>query len=93
MSQEAQPPVLKLLEQIASGVTIYEPYPRTSQALVEFQDLVHRLQEMERSGLVTMVWTQVRQIAGSEYYDMAMVTRGLTEEGERVLSEHVGKRE
>ena len=86
-------PLIDLLQQIASGVTIYEPYPRTSQALVEFQDLVHRLQEMERLGWVTKVWTQVRQIAGSEYYDMAMVTRGLTEEGERVLAEHLRGRE
>jgi hypothetical protein len=85
-------PLIDLLQQIASGITIYEPYPRTSQALVEFQDLVHRLQEMERLGLVTRVWTQVRQIAGSEYYDMAMVTRGLTEEGERVLAEHLDGR-
>lgn len=80
-------PFLDLLERIAEGVTIYEPYPRTSQALVEFQDLVHRLLEMERLGLVTHVWTQARQIAGTEYYDMVMVTRGLTEAGERLLAE------
>ena len=67
-------PLIDLLQQIASGVTIYEPYPRTSQALVEFQDLVHRLQEMERLGLVTKVWTQTKESGGSEYYDMAMVT-------------------
>ncbi len=53
---------------------------------MEFQDLVHRLQEMERLGLVTHVWTQTRQSAGTDYYDMAMVTRGLTEEGERLLA-------
>lgn len=80
-------PFLDLLERIAEGVTIYEPYPSTSQAMVEFQDLVHRLLEMERLGLVTHVWTQVRQIAGSEYFDMAMVTRGLTVEGEKLLTE------
>lgn len=85
-------PFLYLLERIAEGVTIYEPYPRTSQAMVEFQDLVHRLLEMERIGLVTHVWTQVRQSAGSDYYDMVMVTRGLTVEGEKLLAEHRVKR-
>lgn len=83
-------PFLDLLERIAEGITIYEPYPRTSQALIEFQDLVHRLLEMERLGLVTHVWTQARQIAGSDYYDMAMVTRGLTTEGEKLLADQRG---
>ena len=92
MSEEVEAPVIRLLKQIASGITIYEPYPRTSQALVEFQDTVARLQEMERLGLVTHVWTQVREIAGTQYYDMAMVTRGLTEDGERLLAEHVGRK-
>lgn len=80
-------PFLDLLERIAEGITIYEPYPRTSQALVEFQDLVHRLLEMERLGLVTLVWTQVRQIAGSDYYDMVIVTSGLTVKGKKLLAE------
>ena len=91
MSEELEPPVIRLLKQIASGITIYKPYPRTSQALVEFQETVARLQGMERLGLVTKVWTQVRESGGSEYYDMAMVTRGLTEDGERLLAEHTGR--
>jgi hypothetical protein len=33
----------------------------------------------------------MRQITGSEHYDMAMVTRWLTEEGERLLAEQMGK--
>lgn len=42
---------------------------------------------MEKLGLVRHIWTQVREIAGTQYYDMAMVQGGLTEEGERLLAE------
>jgi len=41
-----------LLNQIAGGVTIYEPLRRNSQDFQLFQDTVHRLQEMERQGLI-----------------------------------------
>ncbi len=84
-------PFLDLLKQIASGVIIHEPFRRTSRELTEFQDTVHRLQEMERLGLVKHVFTQVRSIAGQEYYDLAMVQGGLTEEGKRLLAEHQDK--
>ena len=80
-------PFLDLLQQIASGTTIYEPFPRNARGIQEFQDTVARLQEMERQGLVRRIWTQVREIAGTEYYDMAMVQGGLTEEGECLLAE------
>ena len=80
-------PFIDLLQRIADGVTIYEPYSRNARAMLEFQDTVARLQEMEREGLVRRVWTQMREIAGSQYYDMAMVQGGLTAEGERMLEE------
>lgn len=38
-------------------------------------------------GLITEVHTEVQQIAGAEYYNLVMVTRGLTEEGKRLLIE------
>ncbi len=84
-------PFLDLLKQIAAGVIIYEPFRRTSRELTEFQDTVHRLQEMERLGLVRHVFTQVRSIAGQEYYDLAMVQGGLTEEGKQLVAEHQDK--
>jgi len=80
-------PFLDLLQQITSGTTIYEPFPRNARGIQEFQDTVARLQEMEKLGLVRRIWTQVREIAGTEYYDMAMVQGGLTAEGERLLAE------
>lgn len=82
-------PFLDLLKSINEGITIYEPMRRTSQELTEFQDTVARLLEMERTGLVGRIYTQTREIAGAEYYDMAMVTGGgLTDEGKRILTEH-----
>ncbi len=45
-------PFLDLLKQIADGVVIYEPFPRDAQGMTALQDTVHRLQEMERLGLV-----------------------------------------
>ncbi len=36
-------PFIDLLKQIASGVTIYEPFRRTERELKEFQDTVDRL--------------------------------------------------
>ncbi len=84
-------PFLDLLKQIAAGVIIHEPFQRTSRELMDFQDTVHRLQEMERLGLVGHVFTQVRSIAGQEFYDLAMVQGGLTEEGRRLLAEQQDK--
>jgi len=84
-------PFLNLLQQIASGTTIYEPFPRNARGIQEFQDTVARLQEMEKLGLVRRIWTQVREIAGAEYYDMAMVQGGLSAEGERLLAEQQSK--
>jgi hypothetical protein len=79
-------PFLDLLEQIASGIQIFEPYFRHGYDLEGFQDLVHRLKEMEHLGLVGRVWTQVRESGGKEYYNLAMVTNGLTNEGEQLLA-------
>lgn len=81
-------PFLDLLIQIRSGIEIFEPFYRNKEGMREFQDLVHRLQEMERAGLVSHVFTQVRQRAGEENIDLAMVRGGLTAEGERLLAEH-----
>lgn len=80
-------PFLDLLRSIDAGVTIYEPARCTSQALTEFQDMAARLLEMERVGLIAQVHTEVQQIAGAEYYNLLMVTRGLTDEGRRLLAE------
>ena len=82
-------PFTDLLEQLASGVYIFEPFYRSGRELQEFQTTVERLQEMKELGLVQYIWTQKREIAGCEYYDMAVVRGGLTEEGERLLAEYI----
>ena len=81
---------LHLLEQIASGVVIFEPFYRRGRELLEFQATVERLLEMHQLGLVQQVWTQQREIAGTEYYDMAVVRGGLTTEGEQMLAKQRG---
>ena len=83
-------PFLDLLKQIDEGIQIFEPFRRTSRELVEFQDLVARILEMESLGLIKRTFTQKREIAGAEYYDLIMVLGGLTAEGERLLAEHRG---
>ncbi len=83
-------PFLDLLKQIDEGIQIFEPFRRTSRELVEFQDTVARILEMESLGLVRRTFTQKREIAGAEYYDLIMVLGGLTAEGERLLAEHRG---
>ena len=80
--------VVDLLELIASGVTIYEPFGRTSQDLQSFQDTVERLKEMEREGLVQKLFLQFR--AGTQVEDqieLVMVQGRLTNEGERLLKD------
>lgn len=52
-------PFLDLLKSIAGGVVIYEPFPRNAQGMMEFQDTVHRLLEMERLGLVSLIYRLV----------------------------------
>ena len=80
-------PFLDLLQQIDSGITIYEPLHRTARDMIEFQDTASRLLEMERLGLTSRVFTQVCDIAGSEYYDFVMVRGRLTAEGKRLQAE------
>ena len=80
-------PVLELLQQIEAGITIYEPLGRTGRELAEFQDTAHRLLELERQGLIERLITEVREIAGTEYFDVVMVS-GLTAEGEHLLAAH-----
>ena len=58
--------------------------------MLEFQETVHRLQEMEAQGLVSRLFLQKREIAGQPYCDLVMVTGGLTDEGRRLLEEHHG---
>ena len=89
MTQTASP-LIDLLTQIDSGITIFEPFRRTSAELVAFQATVRRLQELEQLGLVRRVFTQVRNIAGQDYFDLAMVQGGMTAEGKRLLAEHTG---
>ena len=48
---------------------------------------MERLLEMHQLGLVQQVWTQKREIAGTEYYDIAVVSGGLTMEGEQLLEQ------
>jgi len=59
--------------QIDSGITIFEPFHRTSAEMVAFQETVQRLQELFQLGLMRRVFTQVHNIAGQDYYDLAMV--------------------
>ena len=81
-------PFLDLLQQIAAGIVIFEPFHRSARDLREFHDTVQRLLEMERLGLIKRTFTQKRVIAGVEYCDLVMVQGGLTAEGERLLAEH-----
>lgn len=80
-------PFLDLLKQIGGGVVIFEPFRRDTQGLQEFQDLVHRLREMERLGLVGRLFTQTRTTYRTEYVGLVMVQGGLTAEGRRLLAE------
>ena len=80
-------PFLELLKRIADGVAIYEPFRRDAEGLREFQDTVHRLQEMERLGLVGPLFVQRRMKRGAEYVDLIMVQGGLTDEGKRLLAQ------
>ena len=84
-------PFLDLLKQIAGGVVIYEPFRRDAEGLNEFQDTVHRLQEMERLGLVGRLFIEKRTSRGAEHIDFVMIQGGLTSEGQRVLVENFGE--
>ena len=75
---------LDLLKQIAIGVIIYEPFRHDAQGMLEFQDLVHRLQEVERLGLVGRLYMQTRASHSAEYVDLVMMQGGLTVEGRRI---------
>lgn len=77
-----------LLQQIDSGVSIFEPFLRTPEKLAEFDDTVERLREMERLGFVRQLFVQTRTHQGQERVEMVMVVGGLTEEGQRLLTEH-----
>ena len=71
----------KLLEQIESGITIFEPFYRRSKELLEFQQLVETLLELEAEKLIGRVWTQQQHISGVDYYDVAVVYSGMRDEG------------
>ena len=87
-------PFIDLLKQIASGVTIYEPFRCTTEELKEFQDTVDRLKEMEQLGLIRRLFTQTCTSSDGEYIELAMVQGGLTPEGQRLLEEATrGERE
>ena len=84
-------PFLDLLKQIGGGVVIFEPFRRDTQGRREFETTVHRLQEMERLGLIGPLFMQKRTGNGGEYIDLVMVQRGgLTVEGRRLLADQVG---
>ena len=78
---------LDLLKQIGGGVVIYEPFRRDPQGMLEFQDTVHRLQEMERLGLVGRLFLQKRAGRDEGYIDLVAIQGGLTAEGQRLLNE------
>jgi hypothetical protein len=80
-------PFLDLLKQIAGGVVIFEPFHRNVEGLRTFQDTVHRLQEMEKLGLVGRLFIQKRPHRSEEYIDLVMIQGGLTAEGRRLLTE------
>jgi len=81
-------PFLDLLKQIADGVVIYEPFRRDAEGISEFQDTVHRLQEMERLELIGRLFMEKRTSRGEEQIDLVMIQGGLTPEGQRVLAEN-----
>ena len=85
------PPFLDLLKRIASGVVIYEPFRRDAEGLREFQDTVHRLQEMERLGLVGHLFVQRRTNRNEDYVDLVMIQGGLTDEGKHLLAQQEGQ--
>src|SRR3712207_1498601 len=74
----------ELLEQIAGGVTIFEPRRRTSQELTRFQQLARLLLRLERGGLIHHCYTVEQEIAGVKYFDRVHIPRGLTPQGEEV---------
>lgn len=84
----ATQPLLDLLEQIKSGICIFEPYRRTPQEISDFQDTVYRLQEIKRLGLIRNLFMEKRANADGEYCSLAMVQGGLTPEGERLIEEN-----
>jgi hypothetical protein len=49
-AQRQASPLLKLLAQIDSGISIYEPFNRSPEIMREFADTVSRLEEMKRLG-------------------------------------------
>lgn len=68
---------------------MYEPFYRHAEGLREFQDIVHRLRELERLGLVRRLFVQTKNYHGVEAVDFVMVQGGLTAEGQRLLAEPV----
>lgn len=84
-TQITQSPFLNLLQQIADGVSIFEPFTRAPEKLVEFEDTVARLKEMERLDLIGKLFIQTRTYRSEETIDMVMIVGGLTEEGRRLL--------
>lgn len=85
LDDQFRSPVLKLLSQIADGVSIFEPYPQTPEGWQRFNDTVARLREMEGLGLIGRLFVQTRTSFGEERVEMVMVNGGLTDEGQRLL--------
>lgn len=88
MNAPIQSPLLELLKQINTGISIFEPFGRAPEIRREFADTVSRLEEMKRLGLVRQLFTQTRTSFGEEQIVMVMVIGGLTDEGKRVLLDH-----
>jgi hypothetical protein len=80
-------PFLDLLKQSAGGVAIFEPFRRDTEGVRIFQDTVHRLQQMEKLGLIGRLFIQKRTHRSEEYIDLVMIQGGLTVEGQRLLTE------
>ena len=80
---------VKLLKQIADGVTIHEPFYRRGKEMMEFQETARLMLELSEEGLIGKCYTQVYEIAGVEYYDMVMTYTGITEKGRGALAEAI----
>lgn len=76
---------LKLLQQMADGIIIFEPFYRRSKEMMEFQEMAEELLQMSREGLIGRCYTQEHEIAGQSYIDQVVIYEGLTGKGREAL--------
>ena len=78
---------IALLDQINSGICIFEPARRRSKDVVEFQETARHLLELEKAGLIGKCVVREAEIAGISYFDMLYVCHGLTGAGQAALQQ------